>query len=159
MALGAELKNRRFSWLFSLPFSCRWPGGVNALSVDGDTKAGAVDAVSFIRDLRQASDLAAPWAHVVVIGGGMTAVDGSAVKTPRCAAGDDCLSAGPWMGCRPADMNKDGRLGEFDVQCAAHIHGNDLCRLNWSIPALRTATTGTGVNPHSPSCFAPLARH
>ncbi|SDE61982.1 glutamate synthase (NADPH/NADH) small chain [Salipiger thiooxidans] len=52
-------------------------GGVNALGVEGDDKAGVGDAVSFIADLRQASDLAAlpVGRDVVVIGGGMTAVD------------------------------------------------------------------------------------
>jgi len=52
-------------------------GGVNALGLDGDDKDGVRDAVDFIADLRQASDLAAlpVGRDVVVIGGGMTAVD------------------------------------------------------------------------------------
>lgn len=52
-------------------------GGVNALGAPGDDKDGVADAVSFIKDLRQASDLAAlpVGRNVVVIGGGMTAVD------------------------------------------------------------------------------------
>lgn len=51
--------------------------GVNALGVDGEERDGVSDAVSFIQDLRQASDLAALpiGRNVVVIGGGMTAVD------------------------------------------------------------------------------------
>ncbi|RJE83509.1 NAD(P)-dependent oxidoreductase [Paracoccus onubensis] len=51
--------------------------GVNALRTDGEDKDHVTDAVSFIRDLRQASDLTAlPIGRdVVVIGGGMTAVD------------------------------------------------------------------------------------
>ncbi len=52
-------------------------GGVNALGIDGDLKDGVLDAVDFIADLRQADDLAAlpVGRDVVVIGGGMTAVD------------------------------------------------------------------------------------
>ena len=52
-------------------------GGVNALRADGEDRDHVRDAVDFIRDLRQASDLASlPIGRdVVVIGGGMTAVD------------------------------------------------------------------------------------
>ena len=52
-------------------------GGVNALGLDGEDKDGVRDAVEFIADLRQASDLSKlpVGRDVVVIGGGMTAVD------------------------------------------------------------------------------------
>ncbi|EPX82997.1 NAD(P)-dependent oxidoreductase [Salipiger mucosus] len=52
-------------------------GGVNALGVSGDDREGVTDAVDFIADLRQVSDLAAlpVGRDVVVIGGGMTAID------------------------------------------------------------------------------------
>lgn len=52
-------------------------GGVNGLGAPGDNRQHVLDAVSFIRDLRQASDLAAlpVGRDVVVIGGGMTAID------------------------------------------------------------------------------------
>ncbi len=52
-------------------------GGVNALDAPGEDKAGVLDAVDFIADLRQASDLSRlpVGRDVVVIGGGMTAVD------------------------------------------------------------------------------------
>lgn len=52
-------------------------GGVNALGLEGEDKDGVLDAVDFIADLRQASDLSKlPIGRdVVVIGGGMTAVD------------------------------------------------------------------------------------
>ncbi len=51
--------------------------GVNALGIAQDDAPGARDAVEFIAELRQAPDLAALpiGRHVVVIGGGMTAVD------------------------------------------------------------------------------------
>lgn len=52
-------------------------GGVNSLRAAGEERDGVSDAVSFIADLRQASDLSKlpVGRNVVVIGGGMTAVD------------------------------------------------------------------------------------
>jgi glutamate synthase (NADPH/NADH) small chain len=52
-------------------------GGVNALGVAGDDRDGVDDAVAFIADLRQSNDLTKLQVgrNVVVIGGGMTAVD------------------------------------------------------------------------------------
>jgi dihydropyrimidine dehydrogenase (NAD+) subunit PreT len=51
--------------------------GVNALGADGEDKANVLDAVDFISDLRQSDNLAnlEVGRNVVVIGGGMTAVD------------------------------------------------------------------------------------
>jgi glutamate synthase (NADPH/NADH) small chain len=51
--------------------------GVNALGTDGEDAAGALDAVDWIAELRQADDLSAMQIgrRVVVIGGGMTAID------------------------------------------------------------------------------------
>ena len=52
--------------------------GVNKLGIDGETTlAGVRDAVAFIAELRQAKDLSKLpiGRHVVVIGGGMTAID------------------------------------------------------------------------------------
>ncbi|WP_157056578.1 NAD(P)-dependent oxidoreductase [Pseudorhodobacter aquimaris] len=52
-------------------------GGVNDLRVEGETLEGVRDAVDFIAELRQQPDKAklGIGRHVVVIGGGMTAVD------------------------------------------------------------------------------------
>jgi dihydropyrimidine dehydrogenase (NAD+) subunit PreT len=52
-------------------------GGVNALRAAGEDAAGVDNAVEFIAELRQASDLSAipVGRKVVVIGGGMTAID------------------------------------------------------------------------------------
>ncbi len=52
-------------------------GGVNALQIAGEDKNGMEDAIDFIANLRQASDLesVAIGRDVIVIGGGMTAVD------------------------------------------------------------------------------------
>ncbi len=52
-------------------------GSVNNLGLPGEKLSGVVDAVEYISDLRQADDLSAlpVGRNVVVIGGGMTAVD------------------------------------------------------------------------------------
>ncbi len=51
--------------------------GVNSLGIDGEDADGSDDAVEFIADLRQADDLSklSIGRKIVVIGGGMTAID------------------------------------------------------------------------------------
>jgi len=62
-------------------------GGVNALGVPEPQVSGLANAVDFIEELRQAGDLSAVpvGRHVVVIGGGMTAVD-AAVQSKMLGA-------------------------------------------------------------------------
>ena len=76
-ALGDGLTLAGLSADFDAVFLGIGLGGVNALAVEGGNKEGVLDAVDFISDLRQASDLSALdiGRDVVVIGGGMTAVD------------------------------------------------------------------------------------
>ncbi|MEP3295419.1 MAG: NAD(P)-dependent oxidoreductase [Pseudoruegeria sp.] len=61
--------------------------GVNSLRAEGEGKSGVEDAVEFIEELRQADDLSAlaVGRNVVVIGGGMTAVD-AAVQSKKLGA-------------------------------------------------------------------------
>ena len=64
-------------------------GAVNALGIDEDGLDGVMDAVAYIAALRQASDLATlpVGRRIVVIGGGMTAID-IASQTKRLGAED-----------------------------------------------------------------------
>lgn len=76
-ALGADLTLAALQAEFDAVFLGMGLTGVNALGAEGEGKDGVSDAVDFIADLRQASDVAqVPIGRdVVVIGGGMTAVD------------------------------------------------------------------------------------
>ncbi|MHA1528610.1 MAG: NAD(P)-dependent oxidoreductase [Alphaproteobacteria bacterium] len=81
-------------------------GGVNALRAEGEDMAGVADAIDFIADLRQADDLAGlpVGRNVVVIGGGMTAIDagvqskllGAETVTIVYRRGQEAMSASPW---------------------------------------------------------------
>ena len=68
-------------------------GGVNALGLNDEDKGGSLDAVDYIANLRQAHDLGKlpVGRRVVVIGGGMTAVD-IAVQTKLLGADDVTLA-------------------------------------------------------------------
>ena len=130
MVLGRDIALDDLSRDFSAVFLGMGLGGVNALSVEGDEKDGVKDAVSFIRDLRQADDLAAlpVGRNVVVIGGGMTAVD-AAVQSKLLGAqqvtiayrrGRDAMSASRYEQDLAASM---GVNLLFNAQPKA-IHGN-----------------------------------
>ncbi|MFP7569198.1 NAD(P)-dependent oxidoreductase [Marivita sp. S2033] len=81
-------------------------GGVNALATPGEEKDGVLNAVDFISDLRQTEDLSSlpVGRDVVVIGGGMTAID-AAVQAKLLGAlnvtlvyrrGRDRMNASRW---------------------------------------------------------------
>ncbi len=76
-ALGRDLTLDTLRGDFDAVFLSVGLGGVNALAVPGTDKTGVRPAVDFIADLRQADDLAGlpVGRNVVVIGGGMTAID------------------------------------------------------------------------------------
>ncbi len=81
MELGQRLGNGLSLDILRQEFDAVFLGiglaGVNALRAEGEDRAGVRDAVTFIAELRQAADLAElpVGRNVVVIGGGMTAVD------------------------------------------------------------------------------------
>ncbi|MGH1454939.1 MAG: NAD(P)-dependent oxidoreductase [Paracoccaceae bacterium] len=76
-ALGADLSLDGLRDSHDAVFLAIGLGGVNALGLSGEDVDGISDAVDFISDLRQAGDLSGlpVGRDVVVIGGGMTAVD------------------------------------------------------------------------------------
>lgn len=98
---------------------------VNALGLDGEEIAGVVDAVRWIEDLRQAPDKSGVevGGRVVVIGGGMTAVD-AAIQARKLGA---------------EEVTMVYRRGPAEMKASAYEQ--DLARLNgvriqfWSAPA------------------------
>ena len=86
-ALGEQVLLSDLSSQFDAVFLGLGLGGVNALGLVSETAPGVGNAVEFIAGLRQASDVAAVpvGRRVVVIGGGMTAVD-AAVQSRKLGA-------------------------------------------------------------------------
>ncbi|MGN6487884.1 MAG: NAD(P)-dependent oxidoreductase [Devosia sp.] len=76
-ALGQDFTLAELREQYDAVFLGMGLGGVNALRAEGETAQGVVNAVDFIAELRQATDLAnlPVGRRVVVIGGGMTAID------------------------------------------------------------------------------------
>jgi dihydropyrimidine dehydrogenase (NAD+) subunit PreT len=76
-SLGREFTLAELSTQYDAVFLGLGLAGVNALRAAGEDLEGVADAVSYIADLRQAGDKAdvAIGRRVVVLGGGMTAID------------------------------------------------------------------------------------
>ena len=76
-ALGRDFHLSDLTQAYDAVFLGLGLGGVNALRAEGEDAAGAENAVEFIAALRQAEDLSAlpVGRRIVVIGGGMTAID------------------------------------------------------------------------------------
>ena len=112
--------------------------GVGALGLDGEALAGTENAVDFIATLRQTPDLTALpiGRHVVVIGGGMTAVDaavqskllGAETVTIAYRRTRDRMPASRWeqdlaaahgvrlmFGVAPHALHGEGRLREVEL--------------------------------------------
>jgi glutamate synthase (NADPH/NADH) small chain len=87
--LGTDLALENLRRAYDAVFIGIGLGAVNALGIDAPALSGVFDAVAYIERLRQASDLAAlpVGRSVVVIGGGMTAID-IASQTRRLGAED-----------------------------------------------------------------------
>lgn len=86
-ALGRDLSLADLRRDFDAVFLALGLAGVNALGLDGEALAGVRNAVDFIAELRQASDLTtvAVGRRVVVVGGGNTAID-AAVQSKKLGA-------------------------------------------------------------------------
>ncbi|MFT6452182.1 MAG: glutamate synthase (NADPH/NADH) small chain [Halocynthiibacter sp.] len=133
VALGNDLTLEALQAGYDAVFLGIGLGGVNALGLSGEDKSGVLDAVDFIEELRQTSDLSALaiGRNVVVIGGGMTAVD-AAVQAKLLGAdqvtiayrrGRDRMSA---SGFEQDLATAKGVRILYNAQPVA-IHGNGAC--------------------------------
>jgi len=89
MALGRDITLAELRRDHDAVFLGMGLAGVNALEQEGEELPGVIDAVDYIAKLRQAQDLSSlpVGRRVVVIGGGMTAID-IAVQSKRLGAED-----------------------------------------------------------------------
>lgn len=146
MALGRDITLDELREDFDAVFLGLGLGGVNALGAPGEDRAGVRDAVDFIAELRQTEDLRSlpVGRHVVVIGGGMTAVD-AAVQSRLLGAehvtmiyrrGRDAMSASDYelshaategvrivTNAMPVAIHGNGAARE--VECAYTAEGPD----------------------------------
>jgi dihydropyrimidine dehydrogenase (NAD+) subunit PreT len=88
-ALGRDITIAGLRDEFDAVFLAMGMGGVNALGLEGEDSDGVDDAVAYIERLRQAGDLSdlPVGRRVVVVGGGMTAID-IASQSKRLGAED-----------------------------------------------------------------------
>jgi glutamate synthase (NADPH/NADH) small chain len=139
VTLGGDMTLEQLSDTHDAVFLGMGLGGVNALRTSGEDKAGVADAVNFIADLRQAHDLTRlpVGRHVVVIGGGMTAVD-AAVQSKLLGAqnvtiayrrGRDAMGASKFeqdlaaskgvtimTGVQPVALHGNGAVQEIELE-------------------------------------------
>ncbi|HMB46913.1 MAG TPA: NAD(P)-dependent oxidoreductase [Afifellaceae bacterium] len=107
--------------------------GVNALGVDDEKSAGTLDAVEWIAQLRQADYPSVPVGNrVVVIGGGMTAVD-AAVQSKKLGADEVTIV----YRRGPENMNASGYEQEI-------AQTNGVTIRHWARP-IRILTDGHGT--------------
>lgn len=133
-ALGAEMTLDDLKADFDAVFLSMGLGGVNALGADGEDKDGVSDAVDFIAELRQASDVAnVPVGRdVVVIGGGMTAID-AAVQSKLLGALNVTLVYRRGRDRMSASVFEQDLAASTGVRIVTHatpkaVHGNGAVR-------------------------------
>ena len=129
-ALGRDLTLDALREDFDAVFLGVGLGGTNLLGVDGADRDGVDDAVRFIEDLRQAGDLAALpiGRNVVVIGGGMTAVD-AAVQSKLLGAESVTIAYRRGRDRMPASRYEQDLAASKGVRILTHVmpkavHGN-----------------------------------
>lgn len=156
-ALGRDVSLAGLRQAYDAVFLGMGLAGVNALKAEGEDLAGVLDAVDYIAALRQAADLAALpiGRRVVVIGGGMTAID-IAVQARRLGAEEvtiayrrdrDAMKASPYEqevaltnGVVIREWLQPWRL----VGVAGHVQAIELARTTTDA-AGRLVTTGETV--------------
>ncbi len=133
-ALGREVTLEALRGAYDAVFLGMGLGGVNALSVEGAEKDGVLDAVDFIAELRQAADLASVpvGRDVVVIGGGMTAVD-AAVQSKLLGALNVTLVYRRGRDRMNASVYEQDLAASKGVRIVTHavpraVHGNGAVR-------------------------------
>ncbi|VAV89131.1 NAD-dependent dihydropyrimidine dehydrogenase subunit PreT [hydrothermal vent metagenome] len=130
--LGRDIRLEQLSADFDAVFVGLGLDATNSLGIAGDDLDGVQDAVDYIAELRQADDLAALLVgqQVVVIGGGMTAID-IAVQIKRLGARDVAMvyRRGP------------EQMGASDFECELALN-NGVTITHWAMPTAITSDNG-----------------
>lgn len=131
-ALGRDIALTDLRARYDAVFLSIGLGGVNALRAEGETLEGVGDAVDYIAELRQADDLSTlpVGRRVVVIGGGMTAID-IAVQSRHLGAEDVTIAY------RRGEENMGASAYEQEL---AKVNGVRI--LHWVKPARVTGANG-----------------
>ncbi|MGO4853393.1 NAD(P)-dependent oxidoreductase [Phaeovulum sp. W22_SRMD_FR3] len=134
MALGVGITLKGLSADYDAVFLAIGLAGVNALGLPGDDKDQVIPATDFIADLRQARDLATlpVGRDVVVIGGGMTAVD-AAVQSKLLGAENVSIVYRRAQAQMPASRVEQDHALANGVRIIANaapvaVHGNGAVR-------------------------------
>ncbi|MBD8891943.1 NAD(P)-dependent oxidoreductase [Roseibium litorale] len=145
--LGADLNLADLQADYDAVFLSIGLGGVNALGLAGETKDGVLDAVDYIADLRQADDLSAlpVGRRVVVIGGGMTAVD-IAVQTKLLGAEDVTIAYRRGQDRMNASEYEQHLAQTNGVKILTNAQPRALVGANGSITAIELEKTSVGAD-------------
>ncbi|MBU0778585.1 MAG: NAD(P)-dependent oxidoreductase [Alphaproteobacteria bacterium] len=143
-ALGADLSLDALAEEFDAVFLGTGLGGVNALGIPGDDLAGVADAVSFIADLRQSTDLTTlpVGRNVVVIGGGMTAVD-AAVQSKLLGAENVTIAYRRGRDAMGASRYEQDLAASHGVKLMFHVQPHAV--RDGAIDLEYTSDDGTGL--------------
>ena len=154
--LGRDVTLAQLQSDFDAVFLGMGLGGVNALAVGGGDKDGVLDAVDFIAELRQAEDVAAlpVGRDVVVIGGGMTAVD-AAVQAKLLGALNVTLAYRRGRDRMNASVFEQDLAASKGVRIMTHVvpkavHGNGAVR-EIEFEYVNDDMTGTGETVRLPA--------
>ncbi|MBC7676271.1 MAG: NAD(P)-dependent oxidoreductase [Rhodoferax sp.] len=149
-ALGGTLSLEGLKSSYDAVFLGIGLGGVNALRSDGEDKANVLDAVDFISDLRQSTNKSQlPIGRdVVVIGGGMTAVD-AAVQSKLLGAENVTIVYRRDQAKMSASPYEQGHATSAGVRIICNampvaVHGNGTVR---EVEFAYSQDTDTGLKP------------
>jgi len=149
-ALGPDMTLASLQADYDAVFLGMGLSGVNALRAAGEDKDGVRDAVDFIADLRQADDLGGlpVGRNVVVIGGGMTAID-AAVQSKLLGAETVTVLYRRGREKMPASRYEQDLAASKGVRLVFNAMPVEIVG-NGAVTALRaeyTHDTGNGLQP------------
>ncbi|WP_308916836.1 NAD(P)-dependent oxidoreductase [Jannaschia sp. LMIT008] len=165
-AIGKGLSLSALRSDFDAVFLAVGLGGVGALGLDGEDAAGVENAVDFIAALRQHDDLTTLpiGRHVVVIGGGMTAVDaavqakllGAEVVTIAYRRTRDRMPASRWE--QDLAASHGVRLAFGLVPHALHARGGKLREVELAYVNPDMTPTGETVRVRADQLFRAIGQ-